>query len=101
MTDGDTDEFPLRPYEEPEGTVARLVLGEGITFSKEASTTILCNDRGIPVVHLDGGVELALDNIKDAMREARDLIMALGTTDADYQWEKAAKWMKRYFPNWT
>lgn len=76
--------------------------GDMLEFTPpEPRIYITLDERGLPVTVLEGGVKLAWDEVPAAMKEARDLIQTLGTTAADYAWDRVGRWMEKYFPNWT
>lgn len=52
-------------------------------------------------VVLRGGTELTLEQCKIALDEAMTIIEAVGTTGIHHRHQKAAQWMKRYYPAWA
>lgn len=52
-------------------------------------------------VQLEGGKELLLHEVVQAMTEARKIIEKVGTTGIEHQHRQADEWMKKYFPNWS
>ncbi len=54
-----------------------------------------------PVVVLRGGTELTLEQCKAALDEAMTIIEAVGTTGIYTRFQKAHKWMNRYYPQWA
>ncbi len=51
-------------------------------------------------VELEGGVRLTQEEAGKAMREARNIIMSVGTTGIYEQTRHARDWMRRHYPNW-
>lgn len=44
-----------------------------------------------------------IESMSDALREARDIIMVIGTTGVERPevYQKAQEWLKKYYPEWA
>lgn len=59
------------------------------------------NEAREKIVTVMGGTKLTAEEAKNALQEAMVIIECVGTTGIYRQYERAEKWMKKYFPNWA
>lgn len=52
-------------------------------------------------IELRGGTTVTLEQAKEALDEAMQIIEKVGTTGIEHSHEQATKWMMRYYPQWA